>query len=313
MSETNMKNFCDIYDLENLIKEPTCFKNPNNPSSIDLMLTNKRNSFSNSIAVETGLSDCHKMTITVLKMYIIKQKPRYVTYRCYKNFKEGDFRRDLLYNLHSLDIATMNYEIFSEIFKTLINQYVPMKQKIVRGKQSPFMTKELPKAIMHRSKLKNKFNNYPTEINNRLYKKQRNYCVNLLTKVKKKYYNNLDLNIFDNNKTFWQNIKPLFSDKKGALQRIITIIENNTVYTENEEVTEKFNIYFTKAVENLEIEPFTVVEEVNMISGSISEIVKTYASHPSIIKIKENVKIKDKFKFQNITSNEMKVEINIKY
>ena len=47
-----------------------------------------------------------------------------------------------------------------------------------------------------------------------------------------------------------------------------------------------------------------------MISGSISEIVKTYASHPSIIKIKENVKIKDKFKFQNITSNEMKVEIN---
>ena len=47
-----------------------------------------------------------------------------------------------------------------------------------------------------------------------------------------------------------------------------------------------------------------------MISGSISEIVRTYASHPSIIKIKENVKIKDKFKFQNITSNEMKVEIN---
>ena len=250
------------------------------------------------------------MTITVLKMYIRKQKPRYVTYRCYKNFKEDDFRRELLYNLHSLDIETMNYEIFSEIFKTLINQYAPMKQKIVRGNQSPFMTKELSKAIMHTSKLKNKFNKYPTEINNRLYKKQRNYCVNLLTKVKKKYYNNLDLNIFDNNKTFWQNIKPLFSDKKGALQRNITIIENNTVYTENEEVAEKFNIYFTKAVENLEMEPFTVVEEVNMISGSISEIVKTYASHPSIIKIKENVKIKDKFKFQNITSNEMKVEIN---
>ena len=309
-SETNMKNFCDIYDLENLIKEPTCFKNPNNPSSIDLMLTNKRNSFCNSIAVETGLSDCHKMTITVLKMYISKQQPRYVTYRCYKNVKEGEFRRDLLYNLHSLDIETMSYEIFSEIFKTLINQYAPMKQKIVRGNQSPFMTKELSKAIMHRSKLKNKFNKYPTEINNRLYKKQRNYCVNVLTKVKKKYYNNLDLNIFDNNKSFWQNIIPLFSDKKGALQRNITIIENNAVYTENEEVAEKFNIYLTKAVGNLEIEPFTVVEEVNMISGSISEIVKTYASHPSIIKIKENVKIKDKFKFQNITSNEMKVEIN---
>ena len=31
-------------------------------------------------------------------------------------------------------------------------------------------------AIMHRSKLKNKFNKYPAEINNMLYKKQRNYC-----------------------------------------------------------------------------------------------------------------------------------------
>ena len=73
------------------------------------------------------------MTITVLKMHIRKQKPRYVSYRCYKNFKEDDFRRDLLYHLHSLDIETMNYETFSEIFKTLINQYAPMKQKIVRG------------------------------------------------------------------------------------------------------------------------------------------------------------------------------------
>ena len=32
MSETHMKDFCDLYNLENLIKEPTCYKNPNNPS-----------------------------------------------------------------------------------------------------------------------------------------------------------------------------------------------------------------------------------------------------------------------------------------
>ena len=45
MSEMHMKDFCDLYDLENLIKEPTCFKNPNNPSSIDLMLTNRKRMF----------------------------------------------------------------------------------------------------------------------------------------------------------------------------------------------------------------------------------------------------------------------------
>ena len=78
MPETHMKDFCDLYNLQNLIKEPTCYINPNNPSSIDLMLTNRKSSFCNSMAIETGSSDCHKMTVTVLKMYIKKKEPIYI-------------------------------------------------------------------------------------------------------------------------------------------------------------------------------------------------------------------------------------------
>ena len=57
ISETIMAEFCDTYNLKNLIKVPTCFKNPSNPSSIDLMLTNRIRSFQNSIVIETGLSE----------------------------------------------------------------------------------------------------------------------------------------------------------------------------------------------------------------------------------------------------------------
>ena len=71
--EKEMQEFCDMYNLVNLIKEPTCFKNPNNPSSIDVMLTNRRDSFQNSMTIETGLSDHHTMTITVLKRYFKKK------------------------------------------------------------------------------------------------------------------------------------------------------------------------------------------------------------------------------------------------
>ena len=70
-----MKEFCEIYDLHNLIKEPTCFKNAKNPSSIDVILTNRKGSFQNSMVIETGLSDHHKMTITVLKTYYKKKEP----------------------------------------------------------------------------------------------------------------------------------------------------------------------------------------------------------------------------------------------
>jgi len=39
------KDFCDLYQLKNLIKGPTGFKNPENPTTIDLMLTNSRTAF----------------------------------------------------------------------------------------------------------------------------------------------------------------------------------------------------------------------------------------------------------------------------
>ena len=37
ITETKMSEFCDVYNLKNLIKDPTCFKNPLNPSCIDLI------------------------------------------------------------------------------------------------------------------------------------------------------------------------------------------------------------------------------------------------------------------------------------
>ena len=69
MSEKPMKDFCELYDLQNLIKDPTCYKNASNPSSIDVILTNRKNSFQNSMTIETGLSDYHKMIVTVLKVH----------------------------------------------------------------------------------------------------------------------------------------------------------------------------------------------------------------------------------------------------
>ena len=60
ITENAMKEFCDAYNLKNLITEATCFKNPINPSSIDLILTNKIRSFQNTTILETGLSDHHQ-------------------------------------------------------------------------------------------------------------------------------------------------------------------------------------------------------------------------------------------------------------
>ena len=94
---------------------------------------------------------------------------------------------------------------------------------------------------MHRSKLKNKYNKNPTENNKISYNQQRNFCVSLLKKEKRKYYNNLDPKIFKDNKTFWQRVTPIFSDEHKGVQSDIIIVENGETISDKKEVTEKLN------------------------------------------------------------------------
>ena len=82
--ETEMTELCETYNLTNLIKEPTCFKNPLNSSSIDFLLTNRAMLFEISKTIETGLFDYHKMIITVMKSVFKKLPPHLLTYRDYK-------------------------------------------------------------------------------------------------------------------------------------------------------------------------------------------------------------------------------------
>ena len=69
-----MSSFCDIYHLTDIIKQPTCFKNPSNPSGIDLFLANNANCFQKPLVFETGLFDFHNFIVTVTKSHIPKRR-----------------------------------------------------------------------------------------------------------------------------------------------------------------------------------------------------------------------------------------------
>ena len=72
------------------------------------------------------------------------------------------------------------------------------------------MTKILRKAIMKRPKLKNKFNKERNDKNWFNYKQQRNYCSNLLTESKTRYFDNLNVRDVTENNRFWKAIKPFY-------------------------------------------------------------------------------------------------------
>ena len=95
-SKLNMKDFCDSYGFKSLIKVPTSFKNPENPSCIDLILTSNPLSFQNSGVIDTGLSDFHKMITTVMKTTYQNLDPKITHCRGYNTFCNDDFRKNLL-------------------------------------------------------------------------------------------------------------------------------------------------------------------------------------------------------------------------
>ena len=69
------------FNLENIVKESTCFKNSSKPSTIDLFLANNSSYFQNTKTFFTGLSDFHKLVTATLKIIIPKNKHLKINYR----------------------------------------------------------------------------------------------------------------------------------------------------------------------------------------------------------------------------------------
>ena len=91
MDDSPMIGFCEPYKLRNLVKHTNCFKNLENPSCIDFLLTSKPLTFQTTTVIETGLSDFHKIIVVVMKMHFPKMKPRVIRYQKYKIFNNDAF------------------------------------------------------------------------------------------------------------------------------------------------------------------------------------------------------------------------------
>ena len=88
----------------------------------------------------------------------------------------------------------------TEILLSIFDKYSPEKQKLIRVNNSNFVTKNLRKAIMKSSKLRNKYLCKRTNEVKSLYNKSLyNLCVSILRENKRDSFGNL------NNKTFTDN------------------------------------------------------------------------------------------------------------
>ena len=94
ITEHYIESFLYEHELSNLVKEKTCFRNMQNPSFIDLLLTNNSYAFQQTMTVCSGLPDCYKLVLTVLKTRVPKGNPSQIAYREYKKFDSLKFNSE---------------------------------------------------------------------------------------------------------------------------------------------------------------------------------------------------------------------------
>ena len=214
----------------------------------------------------------------------------------------------MIRELSSKNIQSDDLTRFTNISKIILEKKAPLKERYVRYNQAKFMNKILQKAIMNRSRLLNRYRKEKTEATRSAYKRQRNFCVKLLRKTKKEFYNNLNVKYITENKLFWKTVKPSFTDKTLKDERI-TLVENNKVVSDESELVEIFSKYFGNIVQNLEVDGLTNTSSDND-TVTIRQAIEKYQNHHSRNVIRENIGTTNNFSFDLINPECIRKIIN---
>ena len=130
------------------------------------------------------------------------------------------------------------------------------------------------------------------------YKRQRNHCLSILRKTKKEYFNSLNIKQVSDNKPFWKSVKPFFSDK-GSNSSKITLVEENNIISDEEEIANIMNNYFINVTKTLNLK-----KQLGLGRSGVNE----FENHISIKMIHEKYPeiLPESFKFQFVSNNEVK-------
>ena len=297
-----LKDIFNVYGVTNIVNEPTCFKSIDNPSLIDLVITNVPKRIKTAISIDTGLSDFHNMICFSTKLHVKQRKKKIINYRSYKHFEEGSYLKDLseipFHVAEVFDSMDDAYWFCDKLVKSVINLHAPLKQRIVSHKQVPYMNSELRKSINVRNMLRRKYDNNKSKENWQKYIKHRN----LVTKIRKKSKNQYikeKCNASKTGRDFWNTVKPMMSNKTSGSDVDIAIIENGNIINNPREVGNVLNEYYVNVTRNIG-QP----NEINA-GETISDIVNSHKADECVINISDQIGATTDFSFREVLERDV--------
>ena len=101
---------------------------------------------SHTSLIETGLSDCNTLILSFFRAFSKQTLAKTIEYRNYSKFSPEPFFHELDQELSKGIIYSSQdkrYDLFSDIFRTILNHHASLKTKIIRANKATVMTKEL--------------------------------------------------------------------------------------------------------------------------------------------------------------------------
>ena len=114
------------------------------------------------------------MSLTVMKVFYDKQKPKNIQYKKYKDFSNEAF----MHFMHELEtalssVSQISIGSFKSTADNILQKHAPIKKRHVRANQASFINSKIYKEVMRRTRLRNRFTDSKTDVDRIDYNKQR--------------------------------------------------------------------------------------------------------------------------------------------
>ena len=138
-------DFCRLYNLSQMVKTPTRVT-PSTETLIDVILSSNEQQVRETIVKPCSISD-HDIVCATLRLKNQRQKPTYITTRCFKHYRPDQFLVDVSQVpwsvLDVFDDPEDKLNAFNLLFNNVLDEHAPIKTVKIRGRPNPFVTCEI--------------------------------------------------------------------------------------------------------------------------------------------------------------------------
>ena len=248
-----LSEFMITNGLEQIIKEATHFPRDNIETCLDLVLTDRPNTFLHSGVIPSPDPRCkHHIITTTISFSVPCPPPYYRKIWRYKLASGEDIRNnfrliDWQHLFHDASVDDMVC-IFNSTFLNIMGQYIPNKVIRVDDRDAPWITPEVKTAIRKNHRVYNKWKSRgkPPDSRDNVKKVQKE-TDEIIGKAKADYVKLLEDKLCTSSSgsnIFWSAVNRLVDNKKNT--NIPPLLENDVFVSSFPEKAKIFNEYFAK-------------------------------------------------------------------